>query len=325
VEDDDSNGGWGGGWNRRLERRQAGGAAKGAAPAQANTKPADPAAKPMITKDTPLVVKPMDKEVVVVKSDNIKLTPNSADRSDLINLRATSPMPSVWLKKNGILESIARRLELISFNITEGTNKIVGYMSPSCLMMRSDLMVKLVKEDGVRDFCIKLGNTKVLATSTNPNAAQAVANVLARIDGSVKNTINAPIADVASAVAKITGPPATIGATSPFQNKDPEGKPINIAALKASTKVETLGSAMAKVTTNQITQQTAKSVVATEKREDLKQQAVEVAKNGGDLKKEIVPVPVQKVPVTTAPPAKTDTPPAKADAKTNQTPATNGK
>lgn len=66
------------------------------------------------------------------------------DRKELVNLRQPRPVPEEVLRRNQIDITAARNVEKNFASIIAKINALVGYIPPSCLWLREDLLAKLL-------------------------------------------------------------------------------------------------------------------------------------------------------------------------------------
>lgn len=74
------------------------------------------------------------------------------DRSDLLSIRRVPPVPEYWIKMNNLDLDEIRSFEEIASTLTSKLNSIKGYVSPSALYNRPDLLEGIVKAGKVLKF-----------------------------------------------------------------------------------------------------------------------------------------------------------------------------
>lgn len=88
--------------------------------------------------------------------------PCDDDRTNLIDLRHVKPTPDWWLRMEGLNSSVIREVEAGHVNLINTLNRLPGYVSPSALINRPQLLKHVLKNapQGTKFYLYKPGETQ---------------------------------------------------------------------------------------------------------------------------------------------------------------------
>lgn len=103
-------------------------------------------------------------------------TPAPDDRTELVALRSSKPVPEHWLRMNRQDVQKTRETEARLLRTTKNFNSNNKQVSSAALINRGDIMNKLIKEKGTRRFTLTNGNKRTTLSANNNDNADTLVN-----------------------------------------------------------------------------------------------------------------------------------------------------
>ncbi|KAI8055755.1 hypothetical protein BDF22DRAFT_671964 [Syncephalis plumigaleata] len=131
------------------------------------------------------------------------ITPPPEDRTELVALRSSKPVPEAWLRSNNQDVRKTRETEAQLLKTTQEFNANSEQVSSAALINREDVVDKLIKEKDVKQFTLTNGNKRaVLDASTNDDASTLVSRFSPSVNDVLENATVSDPSNVTNRLAR---------------------------------------------------------------------------------------------------------------------------
>jgi hypothetical protein len=127
-----------------------------------------------------VVTLPVD-QLARVSPSPAPATPTADDHNDLLRLRVPKPLPAAWAAMNNVPLDKLRQSEQAHAQLVHRLNGIQGFVSPSALWKRPDMLAKLAPTVQAPLHADVLGLRVSVDMDTRINPLQAVADTQERV------------------------------------------------------------------------------------------------------------------------------------------------
>jgi len=140
-------------------------------------------------------------------SDSDGILVNTTDRTELVNLRQPRSLPKDYLERNHLDPAVAKEQEDRYAGINAQVNSVVGYIPPSCLWLRDDILIDLVKTN--KEFhAVIAGVEYTVAVPTEGSPEDKVTAVKqamrSKYGGNLRKDASSYVAQLTKVIGKLT-------------------------------------------------------------------------------------------------------------------------
>ncbi|RKP13543.1 hypothetical protein BJ684DRAFT_16066 [Piptocephalis cylindrospora] len=177
------------------------------------------------------------------KGDATGSQPGYSDRSHLTRIRNPKPLDRAWCIRNGLSYEKVQAKEAEYSQVYQELNSIQGYVSPSALWNRNDLLVVLAVK--VAAFKADVDGSIVTVSHGGGSALQVISNCKSKISGAAASqnvTVGVPPSVVQGDLIEILGTPNAITAPpnspiSPYTSKPKNPKPVKVKVVETTEDI----------------------------------------------------------------------------------------